>query len=24
MLNWVRNNVRVKGGGNVQTAFGRH
>ena len=23
MLQWIRNNVRIKGGGNVQTAFGR-
>jgi hypothetical protein len=24
MLEWIRNNVRVKGGGNVQAAFGRN
>jgi cell wall-associated NlpC family hydrolase len=24
MLKWIKNNVRVKGGGNVQTAFGIH
>ena len=23
MLKWIRNNVRIKGGGDVQTAFGR-